>query len=92
MGPGGKVAPRTGGMSVAPDDPVNLPRHRRPPALGGEGRDPVFRYAVAVMPPTLVLRRDQPDHAMVEPHDTCFFDAYQVAIHGTRSDWEVYDV
>lgn len=92
VGATGRVDPRTGGMSVAPDDPVNLPRHRRPPSLGGEGRDPVFRYAVQRIPATLTLRREQHDHAVVEPCDVSFFSEYQETIHGTRNDWEVHHV
>ena len=37
--PLGRVHPGTGGMSVAPDTPSNLPRHRRPPEYGGTGKD-----------------------------------------------------
>ena len=92
VGRDGCVAPRTGGMSVAPDDPINLPRHRRPPTLGGEGRDPVFRYATTALPATLALCSDHPEHAFMEPCNECMFDEYQTAIHGTRSNWEVYDV
>src|SRR5262245_48897386 len=38
----GQVQPNTGGMSVAPDRPENLPPLRRPPAYGGSGKDPVW--------------------------------------------------
>ncbi len=38
----GSVHPGTGGMSVAPDTPSNLPRHRRPPEHGGTGKDPLW--------------------------------------------------
>jgi hypothetical protein len=36
------VLPDQGGMSVAPDDPMHLLKHRRPPSLGGIGQDPVW--------------------------------------------------
>ena len=39
----GIVHPGTGGMSVVPDSPRHLPRHRRPPEYGGTGNDPVWR-------------------------------------------------
>ena len=42
VGADGSVEPGTGGMSVAVDNALNLPKHRRPRSLGGEGRDPVF--------------------------------------------------
>lgn len=41
----GTVSPGTGGMSVALDAPQNLPKHRLPRPLGGEGRDPVFKMS-----------------------------------------------
>src|SRR6266545_1706182 len=34
----GQVRPNTGGMSVAPDRPENLPFLRRPAAYGGAGK------------------------------------------------------
>lgn len=40
--PGDLVYPLQGGVSVAPDDPRHLPRHRRPASLGGTGLDPVW--------------------------------------------------
>ena len=44
----GTVAPKTGGMSVALEESHNLPKHRLPRSLGGEGRDllsAIFRAA-----------------------------------------------
>jgi hypothetical protein len=35
------VWPGEGGLSVSPDDPHGLPNFRRPPVLGGTGKDPV---------------------------------------------------
>jgi len=34
------------GRSPAMDDPRGLPKHRKPQALGGEGRDPIFSLPV----------------------------------------------
>jgi hypothetical protein len=39
----GQVQSGFGGVSVAPDSPAGLPAHRRPPGLGGTGKDPVDR-------------------------------------------------
>lgn len=42
----GMVSPGTGGMSVAPFSPANLPSHRRPSSLpGGTSKDPVWRFS-----------------------------------------------
>ena len=44
VNPTDPVGPGDGGLSVAPGDPMLLLRHRRPPSLGGTGRDPVWCY------------------------------------------------
>src|SRR5438128_11583542 len=41
MNPHDPVLPGQGGMSVAPDDPANLTRHRKPKTLAGISSDPV---------------------------------------------------
>ena len=38
---GDLVSSGQGGISVSPDDPQSLPYFRRPPALGGTGKDSV---------------------------------------------------
>ena len=69
----GDVHPETGGMSVSPDDPRNLPQHRRPPSLGGPGKDPVFVVFVIAdvdVGASLVFRPDARNpgrHGFVEP-------------------------
>src|SRR5258708_37068537 len=55
VGRDGTVEPGTGGMSVALDAALNLPRHRLPKPLGGEGRDPVFTGLTAYMLRPLLL-------------------------------------
>ena len=74
-------------MSVAPDDPMHLPDHRRPPSLGGNGKDPVFRYEVALKPHSLFISLDSETHALVEPQARTTFDEYQRAIHSTQQKW-----
>jgi hypothetical protein len=54
----GTVGPGAGGMSVALDDPHNLPSHRRPTQFGGFGPDPVWILDDADLPSTLCLRPD----------------------------------
>lgn len=85
----GLVHPGTGGMSVAPKDPCYLPHHRRPQSLGGNGRDPVFKTQVEILPDSLTVIQDQPTHALVSPVKECQFDSYQAAIHQTQADWSV---
>lgn len=86
----GGVRPATGGMSVAPDDPLWLPKARRPIALGGTGRHPVYSLPVTALHPDLVARVDRPpEHASVEPLAACSFEEFQAGIWSTRGRWEV---
>ena len=83
----GKVHPKKGGMSVTPNTLERLPVFRLPKSLGGEGRDPVFSFQVVDLPSTLALRRDKPNHALIEPSKCCLFEEYEQNLHGTREDW-----
>ena len=70
VGPDGLVHPGTGGMSVSPYDPGNLPEHRRPPEFGGTGRDPVWEHHSDQLGPDLQYRPDPHNpggHGFVEP-------------------------
>ena len=86
----GIVQPRAGGMSVAVGSPRNLPRHRRPPAQGGIGPDPVWRIEVDDLPDALVFRAD-PEcptvHGLIEPSRPMLLGEYQEALAVTRSSW-----
>src|SRR5689334_6971009 len=62
----GLVRPATGGLSVAPFDPANLPAHRRPPGLGGNGKDPVWSIAIDALGTDLQFRQDKPGHGSIE--------------------------
>src|SRR5688572_7304120 len=66
------VHPGTGGLSVSPDTPYNLPRHRRLPEFGGTGIDPVWVISDAELGPRLRYRPDpdDPRHGFVEPPGT----------------------
>jgi len=86
---GGMVSPRHGGMSVALDDARNLPKHRRPPSLGGEGRDPVFSLDRLNLPPPLETRVDRYPHALVEPVQRCRLSEYEEALASTRRMWRL---
>src|SRR5262249_47423529 len=61
------IQPGTGGMSVAPNDPANLPRLRRPPVLGGTGKDPVWEIDTDDLGPDLQFRQDSTTHGLIEP-------------------------
>ena len=87
----GKVHPQTGGMSVAPDDPMRLPPMRLPKSLGGEGRDPVFYLQVPNLSPALNLRRDTPTHALIEPAQCCLFEEFERNLHDTKEKWAKYE-
>lgn len=87
IGPGGAVQPATGGMSVSPSPPENLPAIRRPPEFGGTGKDPLFELETDDLPEELVYRPDpaRPEaHGFVEPSRAMTFDKYQRAVHATR--------
>src|SRR6266446_4882779 len=75
----GQVQPNTGGMSVAPDRPENLHPLRRPPALGGSGKDPVWYIAVASLGSDLEFRQDSATHGLIEPTRTMRIDEFQTA-------------
>ncbi|SPF46302.1 conserved hypothetical protein [Candidatus Sulfopaludibacter sp. SbA4] len=83
----GTVSPGTGGMSVALDAAQNLPKHRLPKSLGGEGRDPVFKMPSAALPASLLVRTDRHPHAFVEPAVVCLFEHYKNNLWGTRVSW-----
>jgi len=87
----GKVKPNTGGMSVSPPPPYNLPTHRRPAAFGGTGKDPVWKINVNCLSAfQLQYRPDahQPNkHGFIEPIKEMPFEEYQQAIIATLHEW-----
>jgi hypothetical protein len=83
------VRPGEGGVSVAPDGPLNLPAFRRPPDFGGTGRDPVWVIDESELPPGLVYRPD-PDregHGFLEPAEEMSLAEYETAIASTQDRW-----
>jgi hypothetical protein len=92
VGDDGSVAPETGGMSVSPIPPENLPAHRRPPEFGGTGKDPVFETETDALPFGLIYRpdSDKPEtHGFIEPAYPMTFEGYQGLIHATRVLWRL---
>ena len=75
------------GMSVAPDDPLNLPPHRRPPEFGGTGKDPVWEIYEDELGPNLIFDQDSPSHGTVQPNTDITWDEYLRALHETADRW-----
>jgi hypothetical protein len=89
---GGRVNPETGGMSVTPADPLDLPFHRKPEWLGGSGKHPVWSVPVSDLQRELTTRSDpsQISHAFVEPAEPMLLDLYQSLLMDTRPSWSEY--
>src|SRR5215210_5313626 len=86
----GSVSPGQEGMSVSPSPPNNLPVHRRPPKLGGTGKDPVFEMDTDNLPEELQYQPDPANpntHGFIIPAYTMMFEHYQRAIHESRVLW-----
>ena len=81
------IRPRSGGMSVALDSPLNLPKPRLPRSLGGEGRDPVFGMSTAQIPESLAVRPDRYPHGLVEPLLRRLLLDFESDLESTRSSW-----
>lgn len=88
----GMVVGGAGGMSVAPESPMNLPAHGRPPEYGGTGKDPVWELDTARLRDELAYRDDplMPGiHGFIEPARRMAFDDYQDALLRTREAWRL---
>ena len=88
----GLVRPGTGGMSVSPGSAKNLPSHRRPPELGGTGKDPVYRIELKDLPKGLTYRPDPKNpntHGFIEPNDIMSYNEYQEHLTSTGHGWKI---
>lgn len=76
------------GMSVAPNTPINLPEHRRPPAFGGKGKDPVWKISDSELGQELTYSQDSPKHGVIGPksQETPLVK-YQDALASTQDKW-----
>jgi hypothetical protein len=83
------VRPGSGGMSVTPDDVMDLPPFRRPPSLGGTGKDPAWAFPEEALGPDLVYRPDPEmnSHGFVEPARVMLFEDFQAALAATADQW-----
>lgn len=84
----GMVKPGTGGMSVAPDSPANLPVHRRPSSHGGTGKDPVYGTSTDNLGSDLSFRQDSATHGLIEPAREMPVKNFQKALSDTAEKWE----
>ena len=84
------VYPGQGGISVSPDDPMNLPSFRRPQEFRGTGKDPVWEIDEGQLGPDLCYRPDpvRPGHGFIEPARPMTLDEYERAVLRTRDHWD----
>lgn len=76
------------GMSVAPNDPANLAKNRRPPQVnGGSGPDPVWVLDTDDLGPDLNFNQDKPTHGLIEPARPMTLAEYERALEATRDKW-----
>lgn len=85
--PDDAVTPGVGGMSVAPNDPANLPDNRRPPALGGFGKDPIWEIDDAELGAELTYRPDTQTHGLVDVAREMTLAEYEQVLAATRGKW-----
>jgi RHS repeat-associated protein len=88
----GMVHPGSGGVSVSPHSPTNLPQHRRPPEFGGTGRDPVWRIGSANLPEGLTYRPDPHNpggHGFIEPSRPMSISEYQNLLASSQGTWSL---
>jgi hypothetical protein len=88
--PGDLVQPGEGGVSVSPDDLLNLPAFRRPPEHQGTGKDPLWAITDADLGPDLTYRADpvNPAHGFIEPARPMTLAEYQHALEQTKDRWQ----
>jgi RHS repeat-associated protein len=88
---GGVVSPGQG-LSVAPGNAMNLPAFRRPPSLGGTGKDPVWVLygEVLRLSPELSYWKDSPTHGLIEPAFPMPLNEFQRALGETQEFWSKF--
>jgi hypothetical protein len=88
----GNVRPKTGGLSVSPNSPNNLPPHRRPAEFNGTGKDPIWHIQQSDLGSDLQYRPDPSNpsgHGFIEPAREMPYDQYRNAISATRDAWTI---
>jgi hypothetical protein len=85
------VRPDQGGLSVSPDDPINLPYFRRPAEFDGSGKDPVWSILDDELGTVLSYRPDSESpntHGLIEPSRPMTLKEYQEALANTQTRWK----
>jgi hypothetical protein len=77
------------GLSVAPDDPYQLERHRRPPPFGGSGKDPLWVLDRDSLGPDVMYLIDTPFHGFIAPNRPMTLRKYETALEMTRDHWKI---
>lgn len=85
----GLVVPGGGGMSVTPDDPMELPIFCRPRSLGGTGKAPVWQLYAPDLPSTLQYRNDSRTHGLIEPTTPMPLAHFEHYLAETAAHWTV---
>lgn len=85
----GIVSSARKGMSVAPEDPMNLPLHHRPASLLGTGEKPVWSHPAPELPSMLQYVETSDTHGVVSPAAAMTLAAYESALASTRPDWKL---
>lgn len=63
----GLVHPAMGGVSVAPDSPMNLPFFMHTPSMGGDATKPIWEIDSDDLTVGLVFERDGEKHGVIGP-------------------------
>jgi hypothetical protein len=85
----GNVHPGTGGMTAAPNDPMNLARPFRPVALGGRSQDDLWEFDPGDLPDTLEYVLDSETHGVIAPARTMSYDDYCKELAATCANWRL---
>ena len=84
----GYVYPGTGGISVSPNDPMNLIPHRRPLWLpGGTSKDPLWMINSNNLGPDLTYKPDTSRHGFIEPAYPMPASQYKESLANTATSW-----
>ena len=83
---GDQVLPMKG-LSVSPDDPMNLEKHRRPASLGGTGKDPVWEIDTDDLGHDLIYLPDSGVHGYIAPKRLMTLYEYERALESLRDKW-----